>query len=70
MPEKTKTLEEVKNEVREVINNVVGKINDIDSRSEKAELTTETLNQVIAGVELSKLEKAGILAYLTKKRLG
>lgn len=67
MPEKT--VEEVQSEVEEIISSIIGKINDIDSRVKKADLTMEVLNQLIAGVDLSKLEKAGTLAYLLKKRL-
>lgn len=65
-----KTVEEVKNEITELVSNVIGKINNIDSRTEKADIVADVLNSVIAGVDLSKIEKAGILAYLTKKRIG
>lgn len=70
MAPKEKTIEEVKLEILEDVTKIAGKIDNIDSRSEKASITGEALNAIIADVNLSKIEKAGILAYLTKKRLG
>lgn len=67
--EKEKTIEEIGNEVTELVKNLVGNINNIDSKKEKADLTLTVLNDVIAGVDLTKIEKAGTLAYLMDKRI-
>lgn len=64
-----RTVEEVKKEIVETVNKIVGNINNIDSKKEKADVTLAVLNDVIAGVELSKIEKAGTLVYLMNKRL-
>jgi len=66
---KEKTLEEFKKEITEIVNTVVGNINNIDSKKEKADVTLDVLNQIIAGVDLSKIEKAGTLLYLQAKRI-
>lgn len=66
---KEKTVEEIKNEIVETANKVVGNINNLDSKKEKADVTLAVLNDIIAGVELSKIEKAGTLVYLISKRL-
>ena len=70
MTEQIESVEDVKVDIAELIKNVVGKINNIDSRLDKADVVQTVLNNVIAGVELSKLEKAGILSYLVAKRVG
>ena len=67
---KEKTIEEIKNEINEEVNKFIGKINNIDSKKEKADITLEVLNSIIAGVDLSKIEKAGTLVYLQHKRIG
>ena len=64
------TLENKKIEIDELISKVYGKINNFDSNNDKCDITQKVLNDIIAGTNLSKLEKAGILAYLTKRRLG
>ena len=64
-----KTIEEVKEEITEQVKKVVGNINNIDSKKEKADVTLDVLNEVVAGVDLSKIEKAGTLAYLMDKRI-
>jgi len=66
----TNDIAEAKNDILEAVKNVVGNINNIDSRNEKSEIVSLVLNSIIAGVELSKLEKAGILSYLVAKRVG
>ena len=65
-----KTIDDIKKEIVEQVNRVIGGINNLDSKSEKAEVTQFVLNSIIAGVDLSKIEKAGTLAYLMNKRLG
>ena len=56
-------------EIGEQIKKVVGNVNNLDSKKDKANATMIVLNEVIAGVELSKLEKAGTLAYLMDRRI-
>jgi len=68
MEEKTK--EEITKEINEFVDKVVGNLNNIDSRKDRGDMALEVLNAVIAGVELSKTEKAGTLVYLIKKRIG
>ena len=68
MPDE-KTIQETKDEISEQVKKVVGNINNLDSKKDKADVTFEVLNEVVAGVELSKLEKAGTLAYLMDKRI-
>ncbi len=65
-----KTTEDIKKDITEQVSKVVGGINNLDSKTEKAETTQLVLNSLIAGVDLSKIEKAGVLAYLMNKRLG
>lgn len=60
--------EEIKTEITELVNQVIGKLNGFDSKTERADTVSAVLNQVIAGIELSKTEKAGVLAYLLIKR--
>lgn len=67
--DKERTVEEIKNEIVETVNKVVGNINNLDSKKEKADVTLAVLNDITAGVELSKIEKAGTLVYLISKRL-
>jgi len=64
-----KTVDEITSEVSELIKKVVGNLNNLDSKKVRADITLEVLNDVIAGVELSKIEKAGTLIYLERKRI-
>lgn len=70
MKKDERTTEEVKKEITETVNKVVGNINNLDSKKEKADVTLEVLNNITAGVDLSKVEKAGTLVYLMNKRTG
>ena len=70
MPEEEiKKSEEVWEEIQELVKKTVGKINSFDSNRERATTTDNVLNSVIAGAELSRLEKIGILTTLTQKRI-
>ena len=64
-----KTVDEITNEIGELTKKIIGNINNFDSKKDKANATMLVLNEVIAGVELSKLEKAGTLTYLMEKRI-
>ena len=64
------TVEDIKTQVTEQVSKVVANINNIDSKKEKCETVIEVLNQVIAGVELSKIEKAGVMVTIQHKRVG
>ena len=64
-----KTIDDIKKEIVEQVIKLVGNINNIDSKKEKADVTLDVLNEVVAGVDLSKIEKAGTLAYLMDKRI-
>ena len=64
-----KTIDDIKKEIVEQVIKLVGNINNIDSKKEKADITLTVLNEVVAGVDLSKIEKAGTLAYLMDKRI-
>ena len=68
MPEE-KTTEDIHNEITEQVKKVIGNINNFDSKKEKADVTLEVLNSIIAGVELSRVEKAGTLTFLLNKRV-
>jgi hypothetical protein len=61
---------DVKQEVAELINTAISKINNLDSRIEKADIIGQALNNLVAGVELSKLEKKGMMTDLLFKRMG
>ena len=63
------TVEDILKEIGELKEKVVGKINNLDSNKQKADAVLEALNSIIAGVDLSKVEKAGILAYLMDRRI-
>ena len=69
MEEKEKTMQDLKNEITELVKKVVGNVNNIDSKKDKADVTLDILNEIVAGVDLSKIEKAGTLAYLMEKRV-
>lgn len=69
MAEEEKTIEDIKSEITEITKKLIGSINNIDSKKEKADITQEVLNQVIAGADLSKIEKAGIILYLQARRV-
>jgi len=62
-------MEDVKKEIIELVGKVVGKLNSFDSKKDRADETLTVLNSIIAGVELSKIEKAGTLTYLLSGRL-
>lgn len=64
-----KTVEELKKEIDETVKKIVGNINNLDSKKDKADVVLSVLNDVIAGVELSKIEKAGTLIYLMNNRV-
>ena len=68
MEDKPKTVDEIKIEIDQLTASIIGKINKCDSKRDVADITQTVLNTVIAKVDLSKLEKAGILVYLTNKR--
>ena len=57
-------------EINELCKSIYGMINSFDSIKEKEEHTSSVLNSIIAGVELSKNQKAGIMTYLIHKRIG
>ena len=65
---KEKTMD-VKAEITEQVASIVGKLNAFDSKQERADTVEIVLNSILAGVELSKLEKAGIMSYLMDKRI-
>lgn len=67
--ETEKTVEEIKKEINAQIDSVVGKINKFDSRTDQTEVIQAVLNDIIAKVNLSKLEKAGVIAYLNARRV-
>lgn len=69
MPEE-QTVQDIKTQVSEQVSKVIANINNIDSKKEKCDTVIETLNQVIAGVELSKIEKAGVMVTIQHKRVG
>ncbi len=64
-----KTVDEVKAEVLALVDSLVGKINQFDSKHDMTETTMTVLNDVVAKVNLSKVEKAGCIAYLTVRRI-
>lgn len=63
-----KTTQEIKEEINELVSKVVGKVNSIDSQKEMNETTLSILNSIVAGVDLSKIEKAGLMTYLLQNR--
>jgi len=65
----TQTLQDVRAEIVELGNQITGKLNSFDSKTERADTLSLILNQLVANVELSKIEKAGVLAYLMDKRI-
>lgn len=56
-------------EIKELSDAIIGKINSFDSNKDKETSISGVLNSIIAGVELSKNQKAGILTYLVHKRV-
>jgi len=62
-------IEDVRREIVELVNKVIGKLNSFDSKKERADEVMSVLNSIIAGAELSKIEKAGILTYLLMARV-
>lgn len=59
----------VEKEIEELVKQVIGKINNVDSRTEKASLSQKAMNDVVAGVDLSKLEKTGMMTTLLLNRV-
>ena len=57
-------------EITALQNKMLGLINSLDSRAEKVNILHQVMDNTIAGVEISKIEKAGILAFVSKKRSG
>ena len=56
MEDKPITVDEIKTEINQLTDSIVGKINKCDSKRDIAEITQAVLNKVVAGVDLSKLE--------------
>jgi hypothetical protein len=61
--------EMIEKEIREFSEGIIGKINSFDSIKDKEDSVSSVLNSIIAGVELSKNQKAGVLTYLLHKRV-
>lgn len=61
--------EQLEKEIKELSDAIIGKINSFDSIKDKENSVSAVLNTVIAGVELSKNQKAGVLTYLLHKRV-
>ena len=61
---KVKTLTDTQTEVNQLASSVIGKINSLDSKNDRASVVQELINTLIAGVELSRIEKIGILYRL------
>lgn len=68
IPMVEQTIEDVKKDISELVTKVIGKLNSFDSKKEREDIVSDVLNSVIAGVELSKTEKAGVLVYLLNRR--
>jgi len=64
-----KKTEDVLAEINELVQRVIGKINSLDSRNDRASVCETVLTSVIAGTELSRIEKVGILFGLTSARV-
>lgn len=69
MTEKVKTTAEITQEVNQLATSIIGKINSLDSKNDRATAVQETINMLIAGVELSRIEKVGILYTVTNSRV-
>lgn len=67
--ENVKKSDEIVAEVAELVKSVVGKLNSLDSKAERANACSAVLTDIIAGTELSKIEKVGILFSLTTSRV-
>lgn len=65
----TEKVEDTLKEINELATQISGKINNIDSRKVRADVVSEVLNGILATAELSKIEKAGLMAYLMDKRI-
>jgi len=64
-----KKTEDVLAEINELVRSVIGKINSLDSRNDRANVCESVLTSVIAGTDLSRIEKVGILFGLTSARV-
>ena len=62
-------IEDSLKEINELTTTIVGKINNLDSRKVRADVVSEVVNGILANAELSKIEKAGLMAYLMDKRI-
>lgn len=55
-------------EINALTTKLVGLLNSLDSKSEKAQTLQALVDGLIAGADISKIEKAGILAFVAHKR--
>jgi len=67
--EEIKKVSDIIAEIEEYITKVVGKINSLDSKTDRANVCSQVMNRVVAGAELSRIEKVGILAMLLNQRI-
>ncbi len=63
------TVEDVKDEINQLVNSLVGKINSFDNKRDVQDTTQRVLTDVLAKADLSKLEKAGIMAFVLNRRV-
>jgi len=64
----TERAKEQAEEIAVLTKKLVGAINSLDSRGEKSKILADSVDNLIAGVEIAKVEKAGILISTTIKR--
>ena len=64
-----KTATDISAEVDQLVNSIVGKVNALDSKNDRANIVQSVINTVVAGVELSRIEKVGILYIVTNSRV-
>ena len=55
-------------EITAIQKKLCGLINTLDSRAEKVSILHQLIDNLVAGTEISKIEKSGILAFITVKR--
>lgn len=68
MPKEENKEEKLVREIDDFSNKIIGNLNDFDMRTQKIVYTQNAIDKILGGVELSRVEKIGLLSFIMAKR--